>query len=480
VEKFLWFERKRFKEIEYLGTCYMGSNSLNRNRELTEWIEEIGYFALNGLANDSLVIEERAGLPFKISRDNNGTWKRVQADKQYKKVLKRIHSIVTRWNTNDLTNLLCDFVYDLVRGFTPTTIFPPSTIDMAQARLYIQQCASVLVEDLTRKPEYEVIAPLYNLQMKCNRVQLGQFGIIRKARYSERRRYRLPLLYDNIKELGGEFEYVLDLSLDSEPISTFEKFKNRYFMLAGDVAFALRLVCGGDTGLVFIHFFNPESMATFFRSRKEEKRSFLMPPPPLAASRAIQPGQDCTLLEEQDVPKIASLLDWIYSLEENTSDFIWRAAKRYGNALSSRNEILWVDSYVIDMIIALECIYQGIRKQGHKRAAAFVTKNDESRCRVEDELLKCWRIRDVFVHGGWQSGMEKLGEKGGETLKLLTMTVRSSLLLCIAHQPRNRTSLLEMLDKYRNSLDSDYEIHTKIPKWVHDLALLESKVKQDC
>jgi hypothetical protein len=433
-------------------------------------ILKIGDLVLEKLEDDIPTIEEFS-MPLQLSRTRNNTWIRIRKHKQYQKILKKLDNNAPRWKLGQIEDLVCDFVYNIARNFTKYEIYPESNIDMSEAREFIQREAPILAEDLLRKSRFEIIAPLFCFEMKSTTFRLGKHAIIRRARYSEKRRYRVSRLYSNFLGFGIDIEYVLELFTQSKDIRAFKELTDSTFELAGDITIALRLVCGGTVGLSFIHFISPPSFGNLSESGR--KKVHVLPPPPLVVSRAIRPGLSVTYLKSEDFHKVETTLNWIKSLDVKTSDFIWRAIKRFGTAINSGMEKLGLDDYVIDMIVALECLFQGIKNEGHARAAAFVSTNQETRETIEKELLRCWRTRDVFVHGGWNRAEKQLGETPSERLELLGNVVRSSLLLSIAHKPKNRGSFLDKIDHHRTLSECKVGIHEGLHDWLLDLSLIE-------
>jgi len=366
-----------------------------------------------------------------IDKKENKTWTTLRKTKRYLELIEKIEeSKKITIDRKSLEELICEFIYEII------TVLPvKKRKDDSWFKQILNNMTEILVQDITKETySFNAIAPLFNFQMNNFEMDLGQYGKIRRAYFSEKRDF-FPKYPIGVHPYGPErFDFILELERSNNATPDIRELVSNYASIAGNLVMLMRLLYGGDMGLEYIHIW---SQPTF----KEKKIGALhlfgaMTVPPL---RPLRPGEEETVLENPE-PKI--LIALLQSLERlPVHSFFFRALRRFGTALESKSP----EERIIDSIIAFECLL-GSREHVLSRVTGILTKDPAS---VRTFLDKCWKARHILVHGG---GLEQAENAVGGDLekkaKLLVKFLRICLTtLLVSIRPLDVANIRDTLDQ---------------------------------
>lgn len=303
---------------------------------------------------------------------------------------------------------------------------------------------------LKQKSNIGIIIPLHNISMNEFQINLGEFGILRRANLTEKVRFAVRYLKENQDTRGSGFKYVLDVGqVDSQSLFPVP---NKYLKILERTIFALRLHYGGGVGVDYIHFWSyspkPQDetvtitipISSYLKHRGDE-------------TRIISRGYGKTIKTEDMKQTIRN----IHTLGEDS--FYLRAFRRHGSANYTLD--FGFGDAIVDCIIALECLF-GNKPQAIPRILELTREKQQDIFwqfetgrygkvqGIDYKILlkKCWTARHKIAHGESSASAEKeAGMKLFYLSEIARLFLRYSLLSVSELGFPERENLHDMLDK---------------------------------
>lgn len=419
--------------------------------KLHELVMQLGQKALSVKANLKIPrelkgVEGFAYVQIYETLKLNSVISSIKETRDYAAILKALENTIATVERAQIESNLREFVLEVI-----SEIPHGPKWDEEWTNRELSFMAASFLDGLARAAEDTgVLIPLFNLIIDEYRVNLGDYGILRRASPSER--IDFACLRETLKTEGQSTKYVIDTGL---PEST-ELFPvpNRYFRVLESVILALRLLFGGTVGTNCIQAWiqSPQSI---------DKRIIFTH----TVSDYLRPRDGSTILYSSRVDELVELIQLIYELSRDS--FYFLALRRYGAALYTL-DYGYGDS-IVDCVVAFECLF-GSRKNRRIHRILEITqpnKTDIARfieTRLPQEfrdigfrklLKRCWTARNKILHGESSTLAQK---KAKIPLYLLSrvalLFLRYSLLQAAKLGFPDRGSLHAMLDSGYEEDDS--------------------------
>ena len=391
-----------------------------------------------------------------IRKDTNSVWVSLKKAKAFGNLVSKLAKYGNKHETT-VENLLCEFIYDVVDAIA-TKIPRP---EQKQVKHEIQNRVNLVVDELKSQGcTLNAIAPLFQFESDVSRILIGDITI-RPVRYLEHEEYK-PRYPEAVAPYGPqEFDWIIHLACLSDSKVITNETMEYYMTWLGNIIMGIRLLCGGSAGVEYLDIDNNPSL-----DEQEIGDIVQFGKATIRSPRTLRPGEQPSNLASTIAEDFILFVNALDVLDSSRSDFIWRALRRYGNAIES----LMMEDKAIDLVIALECLLGGGRTQAVIRAATLVTEEPGLDEDAQGLLDDCWKARHALVHGrSFESAEEEAGGDLEDKTKKLAEIVRKCLLVSVVMNPAKKREFWESIDLASQSETSKKAILAQIPPWVENL-----------
>jgi hypothetical protein len=352
-------------------------------------------------------------------RKENEIWMNIKNHKSYTDLVQQFQKMksgITSSFLRHIENLTREFVHDI----TINIAMRAEDISKGKLEKEIQKRAKLLALDLhTSESSCGIVAPLLKLKIDAESIKIGDYAIIRPARYSENLEYSIGF---SSRTGRSDFEYFLHLLPESLTPGRGQAKEN--FRLLAAVILALRLVFGGGVGTELAHYWmtlDPRKFGQIGQSHPTGE-SIINP------SRFLKPGMVPSVIKKSQTKDVIEFIKILHPIVLAAPDKTMISLKRFGQAVEATDP---TDS-IIDSIISLECIFGGYSKKTIKMAALMLSKGQYPDVEVEELLTKCYDARNKIVHGASietaeQAAGGNLSEKSEQLIEVVRNCIIQSL-----------------------------------------------------
>jgi hypothetical protein len=364
-----------------------------------------------------------------VPKDNE-IWDRIKAHKDYSALEKRIRK-VRLGSSHEI--LIREFVHDVIFNL----MIRGGEISKSKSKRKIARRAKLLAEDLLLSTHHHgLMAPVFAIEVDRDTIQIGDYAVIRRARYSEMIEYSLGFA----NQTGStKFTHVLEIQPKSLTTGNFIHTIRPNVRLLTSLVLALRLVFGGGVGTEFAHYWIMPNMAD-----KRIGQVHQLAESEIEPSRAFRPGRTPSHIKQSQMKYVTNLVGLLLPIMMSEPNNIVRALMRYGQAIET-NDIV---DRIIDSMIAIECLFGGYSKKAARMAALMLSNGTNPEPAFEELLGHCYEARNKLVHGSSIQSAEKAA--GGNLDKKsaqLTELVRRCLILSLSYSKDMWDNLKELADK---------------------------------
>ena len=364
-----------------------------------------------------------------VPKDNE-IWDRIKAHKDYAVLEKRIRK-VRLGSSHEI--LVREFIHDVIFNLA----IRGGEISKSKLKREIARRAKLLAEDLSLStPHHGLMAPVFAIEVDKDIIQIGDYAVIRRARYSEMIEYSLGFADQTS---STKFTHVLEIQPKSLTTGNFINTIRPNVRLLTSLVLALRLVFGGGVGTEFAHYWIMPNMAD-----KRIGQVHQIAESEIEPSRAFRPGRTPSQIKQSQMKYVTSLVRLLLPIMVSEPNNIVRALMRYGQAIETNDVV----DKIIDSMIAMEFLFGGYSKKATKMAALMLSHGTNPKPASEELLDHCYEARNKLVHGSSIQSAEKaaggnLDKKSAQLAELL----RKCLICSLSYSEEMWENLRELADK---------------------------------
>lgn len=374
------------------------------NARLEEQVISLGYKTLEVAKNTKReLLSGDTPIPLQLMIDSKrrriAVLETVKRSSEFSEVRESISVLPDFLNeTQNIIDIIDEFAADITTVIGDGNYWDQAWVEHEMT----QMTKAFLMGVFTPIPSSGILIPIQNISLDDFQLNLGEFGIIRRATYAERAKFTIFFPGNDLTIPNSRFKYLLDIGEVTDPNTLFP-FPYKYLNDLESIIFALRVFYGGYAGVNYIHYWSAS------KAHQNEEAIFSIPISHHLKSRFIPVRQDRTSAYGRDAVLLTNTIRKICELNEDS--FYVQAFRRYGVSLYTL-EFGFGDA-VVDSVIALECLF------GDNKANAIPRILEITRPKKQDILLKldsgmfgelrgiehetllarCWTARHKIAHG---------------------------------------------------------------------------------
>jgi len=386
----------------------------------------------------------REDIPLVVSiqchekHQRNSVLELIKDSDEYKELLDAFdESSEIMGNRQRHQDILSEFVLETINEIARGRIWDKKWVDR-ELSLMTHAVLDGLTASVT---DTGIVIPILNIAMDEFRIDLGEFGCLRRATYVEKLDFAVRYPEDTYPFQKRRFKYVLDVG-ETDSTNLFPT-PSKYFKILEGVILSLRLFYGGGVGLEYVHVWQ----------ELDETIVFTHP-----ISRYLGQRGDPTNVISTNSSHLQSIIRSICDLDG--SSFYIQSLRRHGAALYTLD--FGFGDAIVDCVIGLECMFGSEREKAIQRILE-ITRNKHQQIswlfetgrygelygfEYETLLRKCWTARNKIAHGKSSAIAEK---KAGMNLywlsRIAMLFLRYGLLSASELGFLDRTDLLQKLDQ---------------------------------